>query len=689
VAGVLLTPALAAPAVAETAAQGTLAAGLERCGAPPDHGHGRDAAGANAGRCLGVRRVDFDLEGMHLYGLRGHFDDGRVRAAAEHVTVALLDGELSIAAAGVSASIDREDVADDDAPAPDEPGAPPAATAPTTWKRRLETELRKFPTSISIDGTIDLSLGEYAVRVADPDVRRDPDGSLTGHLDVALRRNETTLATGRALELHTAEGATGRVDVHGVLSLLGGDEVGVRGHVDGPQLRVQVATHAGGQAWAVIPNWRHPARAELRFERLDLGPLDPVRSALGERVRMDLQHTTLSGELSAHRRRTDDDELTTRVSLREFTVDGLVVDSAQLSREPLYLQTLTLDGDVSAGRNRRIEGELRIRHGAAVAAIEGQFGPEQVELDAHLDPMTCQALLGSMPGGLVPMLEGTRLRGNIEGHLGLAFTWADLEAREAAEIRTGEPQPAPGRLEVDFPFLEACVVERDAPGVEIAALAGPYRHRFLSDGGRELTRVFDAVDPQWVRLEDVATLSRAFVTLEDVGFWRHDGFDREQMARAFWHDLSASRFSRGASTISQQTARNLWLGIDRSVGRKLQEAVYASRMEAELSKHRILEIYLNIIELGPEVHGVHEAAMFHFGRPPGELNLLQAVHLASLAPGPVMYSERFASGEVDQAWATHLRQQLRRMRIHGLISREQEIAAGRSDLRLLDRTRAD
>ena len=179
-----------------------------------------------------------------------------------------------------------------------------------------------------------------------------------------------------------------------------------------------------------------------------------------------------------------------------------------------------------------------------------------------------------------------------------------------------------------------CTVVADDPRLDLAALSGPYRHRFADDDGRVHERVMAVGAPGYVSLHEVPLVARAFVTLEDRRFWEHDGFDREQIEGAFWHNLVQGRVSRGASTISQQAARNLWLGVDRSWGRKLQEALLTARLEASTDKPRIIELYLNVIELGAGTHGVDEAARLYFGKPATKLSVLQAVHLAAMAPAP-------------------------------------------------------
>jgi membrane peptidoglycan carboxypeptidase len=100
-------------------------------------------------------------------------------------------------------------------------------------------------------------------------------------------------------------------------------------------------------------------------------------------------------------------------------------------------------------------------------------------------------------------------------------------------------------------------------------------------------------------------------------------------------------------------------------------------------KHRILELYLNVIELGPDVHGVEAAAQYWFGKAAGELDVREAVHLAALAPAPRRFAKRFASGEVDEAWDEMLDRQVRRMHLAGHITASERDRGLRSRLRLV------
>ncbi|MEP7001516.1 MAG: biosynthetic peptidoglycan transglycosylase [bacterium] len=125
----------------------------------------------------------------------------------------------------------------------------------------------------------------------------------------------------------------------------------------------------------------------------------------------------------------------------------------------------------------------------------------------------------------------------------------------------------------------------------------------------------------------------AFVKAEDREFFRHHGFDGAQLFRAASGAITGTRHM-GGSTISQQLARNLFLSDERSMRRKVAEAAYSVLLERRLSKREMLELYLNIIEFGPDVWGIDAASRHYFGVPPESLSLGRATFLASILPDP-------------------------------------------------------
>ena len=138
----------------------------------------------------------------------------------------------------------------------------------------------------------------------------------------------------------------------------------------------------------------------------------------------------------------------------------------------------------------------------------------------------------------------------------------------------------------------------------------------------------------WVPLEQIApSMGVAVIAAEDQNFEEHFGFDWQAIEKAMAHN-EHSRRKRGASTVSQQTAKNLFLWESRSWARKGFEVYFTLLLEAGWSKRRILEVYLNIAEFGDGVYGVEAAARRYFGRSAGTLNADQAALLAAVLPSP-------------------------------------------------------
>jgi membrane peptidoglycan carboxypeptidase len=170
----------------------------------------------------------------------------------------------------------------------------------------------------------------------------------------------------------------------------------------------------------------------------------------------------------------------------------------------------------------------------------------------------------------------------------------------------------------------------------------------------------------------------AFLTAEDRRFWQHSGFDGAMLGKALAHDLAAGRVEKGASTITQQLAKNLFLQHDRTIGRKLEEAVIAWRLEQVLPKRRILELYLNAIEMGPGLYGVTEATRAYFGKDVATVGPLEAAHLAALTPNPKLFARRIEAPDARARWLNHLYDLLAMMqRAHRVTPGEAEAARAR------------
>jgi monofunctional biosynthetic peptidoglycan transglycosylase len=160
------------------------------------------------------------------------------------------------------------------------------------------------------------------------------------------------------------------------------------------------------------------------------------------------------------------------------------------------------------------------------------------------------------------------------------------------------------------------------------------RDRQARARGEEPRRVW-----RWVPYERIAqTLKRAVLVAEDDAFWQHDGVDMEALQRAVEVNLERREFAVGASTITQQLAKNLYLSPSKNPLRKLRELWIARRLEIELPKRRILELYLNSIEWGDGVYGAEAASRAYFGKSAASLGPDEAALLAGAIINPRVYS---------------------------------------------------
>lgn len=147
-------------------------------------------------------------------------------------------------------------------------------------------------------------------------------------------------------------------------------------------------------------------------------------------------------------------------------------------------------------------------------------------------------------------------------------------------------------------------------------------------------------------------LRHAVRVAEDAAFYQHSGIDVYELKSALVEAWRQKRLPRGASTITQQLARNLYLSPDRTLTRKAREAAIALRMESALAKARILDLYLNVIELGDGVFGIQAAAAHYFGLPVGHISRRQAAMLAATIPSP--RTDNPATKTREFQWRTEL-----------------------------------
>lgn len=153
---------------------------------------------------------------------------------------------------------------------------------------------------------------------------------------------------------------------------------------------------------------------------------------------------------------------------------------------------------------------------------------------------------------------------------------------------------------------------------------------------------------RWVPLGKISPyVIKAVIIAEDDKFWTHEGFDYDAIQKAIEKDIKKKKFAFGGSTISQQLAKNLYLTPSKNPVRKIKEAILTWRMERNLSKKRIIELYLNVAEWGDGLFGIGAAAQSYFGKPASELTAKEAARLAAVLPNPRKFNPTGSSKFVE------------------------------------------
>jgi len=185
----------------------------------------------------------------------------------------------------------------------------------------------------------------------------------------------------------------------------------------------------------------------------------------------------------------------------------------------------------------------------------------------------------------------------------------------------------------------------------------------------------------WVRLPQISPyIIKAVIIAEDDKFWSHEGFDFEAMQKALAKDIKKKKFRVGGSTISQQLVKNLYLLPEKSIIRKIKEAIITWRIERQLSKKRIIELYLNVAEWGDGLFGIEAAARHYYGKTALNLTASEAARLAVMLPNPLKYQRLETSRYLENRSAAIYRVMLKR----GIVIPEYEALMRETD----DRTPA-
>jgi Transglycosylase len=293
--------------------------------------------------------------------------------------------------------------------------------------------------------------------------------------------------------------------------------------------------------------------------------------------------------------------------------------------------------------------------------------------------------------------SGAEVTGRLAAFGGLASPRIDLDlsvarlelarvlAASGLDLPAADVGSAALRLHVAGPLLDpaSLVVTQKLdftpprrPLPEIERLRGPFVYQPTARGEAVAPILVGPESPDFIPLAEVPPLFvRAVLLAEDANFYGHPGIDLAELPAAIGEDLARGTYVRGASTIPQQLAKNLFLSKRKTLGRKLEEASLALLLDSALGKERELEIYLNIAQWGPGLYGLCPAARRYFGKPVSALTPRETVFLVCLIPGPIKYQQSFATGVPTPFFEGLMNTLLGKLESVGALSEEEYQAA--------------
>ncbi len=496
-------------------------------------------------------------------------------------------------------------------------GSPvPAADMGPTWERRAQRAAESLVASArSVDALLEDG-AKVAIDRVHAEIRRGDDMLHVGPGRLAVTRDAGRLAIELAPWVDAATSgnaekpSTGGEQQALTFRLL----VPVRDDAVSQEI---VGDVKGGPIWL----------STLGIKNGDFGLFDVQKAALSMNAKV-----TLSADRNKLRIEGDGRVASVSLSNKALSDEPLAgLDLAWRAKATLGLDRRRIevdDGEVDLGQIRLVGSGTYERVG----------DDHRVRASVELPLVGCQAALDSLPKGLVAKIAGMRMAGT--------FALKGKAAFDTARIDRD--------FQVSWDTAVSCRVTEAPPAIDVARFTKAFEHTVYTPDGTPKQVETGPGTGAWVPYGAISKfMTTAVLTTEDGGFYRHRGFDAEAIRNSIRENLRKRKFVRGASTVSMQLAKNVYLDRTKNLSRKLQEAVLTMYLEQVLTKDQIMELYLNVIEFGPMVYGVGPAAQFYFHGDAGQLSLGQALYLSSILPSPKI--DHFtAQGPVTSSWMSFL-----------------------------------
>ncbi len=346
------------------------------------------------------------------------------------------------------------------------------------------------------------------------------------------------------------------------------------------------------------------------------------------------------------------------LSFRLFgQTDQLHLSHARLSDSLVTLPLLAMDVQWKIGARDILLDTIST---FTVDQVDGHFGgslklssDRQIALQVRIPPVQSTNFFSSLPAGMFRNLEGIKTEGTLEYSFDLMIREDSLDQSVLRSALVGN----------HFKILEF-------GKTDLRKMNSSFVHQVYENDRLSTQFLVGPENPSWVPFEAVAPeLRNAILTCEDPSFFIHHGFLMDAIRESMIQNLKEKRFARGGSTISMQLVKNVFLNRKKFLARKLEEILLVWLIEGQhlTPKERMFEVYLNLIEWGPGIYGVRQAAEFYFAKNPADLDLSECIYLASIVPKPKKYRWYFEGLALRPQWTEFNRFIASRMQSRGLI----------------------
>jgi hypothetical protein len=402
----------------------------------------------------------------------------------------------------------------------------------------------------------------------------------------------------------------------------------------------------GGKLQWDMRVWPSELRAdgELMLDALSLGLLAPLLPRIPWH---EPERASVTARIVVKTESVQRLTLTGRAELR-----GAAIASERVAPVPVTGIDLSVEGEGHfLPLQRRLEiDSARLRLGEATVDLEGalEWAHDHylVAVDATLPPLACTAAIRALPRDLLADMAQAEFNGTIGGKLHVVLDSRQLEAGE-----------------LEFDVADRCEFVAVPVMADLRRFKMPFVHSVVEPDGSVFEMDTGPGTAKWTYLDDVSPfLVHAVLAHEDTQFFSHEGFAPAHIRNALIKNLQEGRYVVGASTITMQLVKNIFLRREKTLARKIQEVLLTWWIERVLDKPEIMELYLNVIEYGPGVYGIRDGARHYFNRLPSELSPAEAVYLSTILPNPKRYHAAFERGSLSPGWLDKMRKILKRMR---------------------------